>query len=165
MSCCFNLQFYILPQTFQTTWPIQLAINSTNSNSFCIINNANHLTPCRATQSIQWGTGVKTNAKGGADAQLGEKQWMWRHLRPERATTSFQMCHSQCMTFPIALLTSPSSPSISATYRISSSGSHCRGYFFSNSGWTFDIYIEFTCQTGHCQITLVQKLTESLNLH
>jgi hypothetical protein len=24
----------------------------------------------------QWGTGVKTNAKGGADTQLGEKQWM-----------------------------------------------------------------------------------------
>jgi hypothetical protein len=46
---------------------------------------------------IEWGTGVKTNAKGGADAdvQLGEKQWMWRHLRPERATTSFQMRHSQ----------------------------------------------------------------------
>jgi hypothetical protein len=25
------------------------------------------------------------------DEKLGEKQWMWRHLRPERATTSFQM--------------------------------------------------------------------------
>jgi hypothetical protein len=41
---------------------------------------------------VQWGTGVKTNAKGGADAQLGEKIWMWR---PERATTSLQMRHSQ----------------------------------------------------------------------
>jgi hypothetical protein len=57
------------------------------------------------------GTGVKTYAKGGADAQLGEKQWMWRHLRSERASTSFQMRHSQGMTFPIALSTSPSSPS------------------------------------------------------
>jgi hypothetical protein len=36
---------------------------------------------------------------------------MWRHLRPERVTTSFQMRHSQGMTFPIALSTSPSSPS------------------------------------------------------
>jgi hypothetical protein len=60
---------------------------------------------------FQWGTGVKTNAKRGADAQLGEKQWMWRHLRPERATTSFQMRHSQGVTLPIALLTSPSSQS------------------------------------------------------
>jgi hypothetical protein len=35
---------------------------------------------------------MKTNTKGGADAQLGE--WMRRHLRPERATMSFQMRHS-----------------------------------------------------------------------
>jgi hypothetical protein len=68
--------------------------------------------------TIQWGTGVKTNAKGGADAQLGEKQWMWRHLHPERATTSFQMRHSQGMTFPIALSTSPSSPSYVSALRI-----------------------------------------------
>jgi hypothetical protein len=44
--------------------------------------------------------GVNTSAKGGADAQLGEKQLMWRHLLPERASTSFQMRHSQGMTCP-----------------------------------------------------------------
>jgi hypothetical protein len=62
--------------------------------------------------------GMKTNAKGGADAQLGEKQCMWRHLRHERATTSFQMRRSQGMTFPIALSTSPSSPSCVSAPRI-----------------------------------------------
>jgi hypothetical protein len=66
----------------------------------------------------QWGTGVKTNAKGGTDAQLCENQWMWRHLRPERATTSFQMRHSQGVTFPIALSTSLSSPSCVSAPRI-----------------------------------------------
>jgi hypothetical protein len=65
---------------------------------------------------VQWGTGVITNAKGGADKQLGEKQWMWCYLRPERATTSFQMRHSQGMTFPIALSTS--SPSCVSVPRI-----------------------------------------------
>jgi hypothetical protein len=49
---------------------------------------------------------VKTDPKYGADAQLSEK-----HLCPETATTSFQMRHSQGMTFSIALSTSPSSPS------------------------------------------------------
>jgi hypothetical protein len=51
----------------------------------------------------------KLNTNGGADALLGEKQWMWRHLHPERATTSFQMRPSQSMMFPIALSTLPSS--------------------------------------------------------
>jgi hypothetical protein len=74
----------------------------------------------------------ENNAKGGADAQLGEKQWMWRHLRPERATTSFQMRHSQGMTasftrhdvshcsFDVVVIIELC---ISAAYRISSSDS------------------------------------------
>jgi hypothetical protein len=63
----------------------------------------------------EWGTGVKTNA------QLGEKQWLWRHLRPERATTSFQMRHdvSHC-SVDVAVITELC---ISTAYRISSSGS------------------------------------------
>jgi hypothetical protein len=73
---------------------------------------------CQYRMTVEWGTGVKTNAKGGADAQPSEKQGMWRHLRPERATTSFQMHHSQGMTFPIALSTSPPSPSCVSPPRI-----------------------------------------------
>jgi hypothetical protein len=49
---------------------------------------------------------------------LGEKQWMWCHLHPKRATTSFQMRHSQGTTFPIALSTSPSSLSCVSAPRI-----------------------------------------------
>jgi hypothetical protein len=65
---------------------------------------------------VEWGTVVKTNAIGGADAQLGEKQWMWRHLHPEIATTSFQMRHSQG-SVDVAVITELC---ISAAYRISS---------------------------------------------
>jgi hypothetical protein len=40
------------------------------------------------------------------------------NVRPERATTSLQVRHSQWMTFPIALSTSPSSPSCVSAPRI-----------------------------------------------
>jgi hypothetical protein len=58
---------------------------------------------------------VKTNAKGGADTQLDEKH---ECDVTESATTSFQMRHSQGMTFPIALSTSPSSPSCVSAPRV-----------------------------------------------
>jgi hypothetical protein len=47
-----------------------------------------------------------------------KKQWIWHHLHPERAMMLFQMRHSQGMTFPIALSTSPSSPSCVSAPRI-----------------------------------------------
>jgi hypothetical protein len=77
-----------------------------------------NLSPSKV-KPCEWGTDVKTNTKGGADAQLCEKQCMWRHLRPERATTSFQMRHSHC-SVDIAFITELC---ISTAYRISSSGS------------------------------------------
>jgi hypothetical protein len=42
--------------------------------------------------TMQWGTGVKTNAKGGVDLQPGEKQWMWRHSR-----RAVPRCRSKCV--------------------------------------------------------------------
>jgi hypothetical protein len=82
---------------------------------------------------------VKTNRKGGAVAQLCEKQWMWCHLRLERATMSLQMRSftrydvSHC-SVDVDVITELC---ISAAYQISSSGSS-----FSVIGYAFES--EFT---------------------
>jgi hypothetical protein len=84
---------------------------------------------CTIIRFAQWGTGVKTNAKGGADAQLGEKQWMWltswksHDVVPNSQGMTQSATESANetwvgMTFPIALSTSPSSPSCVSTPRI-----------------------------------------------
>jgi hypothetical protein len=71
------------------------------------------------------GPGVKTNAKGGADAQLGEKQWMWHHLAswkshdvvPNASFTRHDISHC---SIDVAVITELC---IRAAYRLSSSGS------------------------------------------
>jgi hypothetical protein len=76
---------------------------------------------------VQWGTGVKTNAKGGADAQLGERQWMWHHSWKSRdvvPNASFTRHEVSYCAVDITVITELC---ISAAYRISSSGSSLKG--------------------------------------
>jgi hypothetical protein len=85
-----------------------------------------HLAPFRSDSSCR--SNEETNAKGGADAQLGEKQWMWRHIRPEIATTSFQCVIHKAWRFPLLcscvdVAVYFNCVSASAAYLISSSGS------------------------------------------
>jgi hypothetical protein len=69
---------------------------------------------------LEWGTGVKTNAKGGADWRTARwKQWIQNNECDFTYVLKELRRRSKCvMTFPIALSMSPSSPSCVSAPRI-----------------------------------------------
>jgi hypothetical protein len=118
--------FEILEETLvsahdEKTWPWNSNITARNSPQ-----NPRHLPWCPP----QWGTGVKTKAKGGADAQLGGKtmnatshtSWKSHDVVPNASFTRNDISHC---SVDVAVITELC---ISAAYQISSSGSSLPWY-------------------------------------
>jgi hypothetical protein len=131
LACCRARTNQVSLHFLKTKWPLNLPFPS---KWWHVINRKQHSCVFGVVQFsyclqlfswrdvIQWGTGVKTNPKGGADAQLGAicklprsriwisrdlselgEQWMWRHLRLERATASCKWPRGKSCIIPYIL--------------------------------------------------------------